>query len=91
MLTRSLLTVTFLLALRGSGWGVELPETVVLPSKLVGGLSRYLAERPYREVAPMLGLLDVCLRAQIPNEQGAVVADGRCPEVKIPAPDTKAP
>lgn len=57
------------------------PATIILPTPVVSALAQYLAQRPYGEVAQMIGQMQQCVAVQVPNAQGAIVSHGECPAV----------
>lgn len=57
------------------------PATLILPTPVVNAVAQYLIQRPYAEVAQMLGKLQGCIAVQVPNAQGAIVSHGECPAV----------
>lgn len=57
------------------------PATIILPSPLIVEMNRYLASRPYAEVAPLIGAMQACIAVQIPNANGAIVSHGECQPV----------
>ena len=60
----------------------ELP-TLILPTPVVSAIAQYLAQRPYAEVAQIIGALQQCVAVQTPNAQGSVVSHGECPAVTV--------
>lgn len=57
------------------------PATIILPTPIVSALAQYLAQRPYSEVAQIIGAMQACIAAQVPDAHGAIVSHGECPAV----------
>jgi hypothetical protein len=55
------------------------PQFASLPTSVIGAVMKYLVQRPYAEVAPMVGAMQQCLSRQLPNQQGAITPFGECP------------
>lgn len=57
------------------------PATIILPTPVVSAIAQYLAQRPYGEVAQMIGAMQACVAVQVPDAHGAIVSHGECPAV----------
>jgi len=57
------------------------PPTLILPTPVVSAVAQYLAQRPYAEVAQIMGALQQCVAVQTPDAQGRIVSHGECPAV----------
>lgn len=57
------------------------PGTILLPAPVVTSLLQYLYNRPYQEVAGLMGSLQRCLQDQVPDEKGIIAERGNCPEI----------
>ena len=57
------------------------PATLILPTPVVNAVAQYLIQRPYAEVAQMLGKLQGCIAVQVPNAQGDYRQSRECPAV----------
>lgn len=59
----------------------EDPPTIILRTPIVSTVMQYLSQRPYAEVAQIMAAIQQCVLVQIPNDKGAIVSHGECPEV----------
>ena len=57
------------------------PPTLILPTPVVAAIAQYLAQRPYADVAQIIGQIQQCIAVQVPNAQGATAERGECPAV----------
>lgn len=80
---RFIAVLSMLLLSTGTTWAVD-SNIVMLPDDAVANALNYLANRPYREVAPIIAGLQRCLQDQIPDDRGMVAAKGACPEMTLP-------
>ena len=64
----------------------QLPPTITLPSELVTEIALYLQERPYREVAGLLGALQQVIAEQT---RGAEPQQSGPPPATPPAPERR--
>lgn len=65
-----------LLAAPAFAGDAALPPVLILPTPLVSQIAAYLAEKPYKEVAQIMGAIDACAAVQVPGR-----GPGDCPAV----------
>lgn len=67
------------------------PDAIILPAPVVATLLQYLNNRPYQDVAGLMGGLQRCLQDQVPDDKGTVAERGNCPEIAVPLRQIKIP
>lgn len=77
---KRLVSAFLLLAVSSPAFAAD-PPTVIMPSPVIGAVEQYLAQRPYADVAQILGAIQGCLSVQVPNDKGITVSHGECPAV----------